>query len=137
VTKPGFYHPGRLHDRQRDAVVDDRKALFAELNAFVTERGGWLTSIPGETVVELQTLPGSTLPADVEARFGCGPVVEIGETQRILATAVVHHFSTGADGALELLTLGSTRPVTMSQSHAGICRVVRFSFDLPQGRSFV
>jgi len=28
-------------------VIPSRKELFAALNAFVTERHGWLTSIPG------------------------------------------------------------------------------------------
>ena len=45
---------------------------------------------------------------------------EIGETERILATAITEQLCLGADGALEPLTAGITRPVAQTVTHAGI-----------------
>jgi hypothetical protein len=36
-----------------------------------------------------------------------------------------------ADGQLELLTEGSTGPISSTVVHAGICTVRRCSFDMP------
>jgi hypothetical protein len=35
-----------------------------------------------------------------------------------------------ADGALEPLTSGSTRPVALTVTHAGTCKVMRYGFTL-------
>jgi len=43
----------------------DGLARFAELNKFVTERHGWIVSLPGDTEVRLETLPDSTLPDEL------------------------------------------------------------------------
>jgi len=107
----------------------DRKERFAELNEFVRARHGWLTSIPGDLDVELQTLPGSTLPAEISTRFGY-VLDEIGETQRILPVAIVESFERGIIGELVPATIGSTRPVAELRHHAGIVRTVRFTFEL-------
>jgi hypothetical protein len=56
-----------LHFRKeppRDKLVE-RNARFAALNRYVSERQGWLTSIPGDADVVLETLPDSTLPDEV------------------------------------------------------------------------
>jgi len=45
---------------------------------------------------------------------------EIGEGERILATALVERFVIRADSELQPLTKGSTRPVTSTVTHAGI-----------------
>ena len=47
--------------------IDNRKARFVALNAFVMSRNGWITSIPGEDTVTLETLPDSTLPDELIA----------------------------------------------------------------------
>jgi hypothetical protein len=108
--------------------VKDRKARFAELNEFVRSRNGWLTSVPGEVEVEMQCLPGSTLPGELR---GLGyDVTETGEIERILPTAIVQKFIAGIDGTLELLTEGSTRPISTVVSHAGVVKVRRCSFEL-------
>jgi hypothetical protein len=88
--------------------VRDRKARFAELNEFVRARHGWLTSVPGELEVEMQCLPGSTLPAELR---GLGyEVTETGDAERILPGAIIERFVAGGDGALQSLTTGGTRP---------------------------
>jgi hypothetical protein len=77
----------------------------------------------------LQCLPNSTLPAAVAEQFGY-PVAEIGETERILPVANVERFTRRADGELEPLVEGSTRPVALSVTHAGICKVKRDTVDM-------
>jgi hypothetical protein len=125
MIRKEFYRPNPNPDRD----IEDRKTRFAALNAFVTERGGWLTSVPGAVEIELQALPGSTLPDEIAERFGYD-VREIGETERILPAAIVERFTRRADGELEPLTAESTKPVAETRTHAGICKVRRFGFDL-------
>jgi hypothetical protein len=48
--------------REAQDKIADRRAAFDELNALVTEGGGWLTSTPGHADVFLECLPDSTLP---------------------------------------------------------------------------
>jgi hypothetical protein len=68
------------------------------------------------------------LPEELRARGY--EVTATGEGERILPTAIVEKFITGADGTLVALTEGSTRPVTSTVMHAGIIRVLRFAFDM-------
>jgi hypothetical protein len=79
--------------------------------------------------VTLECLPGSSLPDDLRG-LGCD-VREIGETERILPTAIVERFTRRADGELEPLTEGSTKPVAETRTHAGIVKVKRLAFELP------
>ena len=58
-------------------------------------------------------------------------VTEIGEGERILPTAVIEKFGMRAEGELEPLTAGSTRPVAPTVTHAGICKAKRGAFDMP------
>jgi hypothetical protein len=44
-------------------------------------------------------------------------VVETGGGERILHSAIVERFTTGADGALEPLIAGSTRSIALAVSH--------------------
>ncbi|WP_197033789.1 hypothetical protein [Bradyrhizobium sp. URHD0069] len=46
-------------------------------------------------------------------------VSEIGEGERIVPTAIVEKFVTGADGTFVALTEGLTRPVASTVTHAG------------------
>lgn len=109
--------------------LTDRKARFADLNRFVTERGGWLTSVPGEVEVMMECLPGSTLPGELR---GMGyDVTEVGEGERILPSAIEQKFVTVPDGDLMPLATGSTRAVALTVTHAGIVRVVRYCFNMP------
>jgi hypothetical protein len=97
------------------------------MNDFVRSRNGWVTSIPGAIDVTMECQPGSSLPDDLRASGY--EVTATGEGERILPTAIVEKFVTGADGTLVALTEGSTRPVTSTVTHAGIIRVQRFAFD--------
>jgi hypothetical protein len=51
----------------------------------------------------------------------------------ILPAAIVEKFVAGADGVIEPLTTGSTQPVALTATHAGIFKVQRYSFDLLRG----
>ena len=54
-----------------------------------------------------------------------------GEGERILPHGIVQHFVVGADGELVPLTAGSSRAVALTVTHAGICKVTRYAFDMP------
>jgi hypothetical protein len=56
------YRPGKP-----DPAVDSRKAQFDAMNKFITERGGWVTSIPGATMVSFEVLPPNSLPEELRA----------------------------------------------------------------------
>jgi hypothetical protein len=58
-------------------------------------------------------------------------VRKIGEGERILPAAIVEKFVMRAHGEFELLTEGSTRPIASTVTHAGICKVKRYAFDMP------
>jgi hypothetical protein len=77
----------------------------------------------------MECLPGSTLPDDV--RTLGHQVREAGDGERILATAITEQFTRRADGELEPLTEGSTKPIAETRTHAGICKVRRYAFDKP------
>jgi hypothetical protein len=109
--------------------VDKRKARFAALLEIVTQRHGWLTSVPGDTVVTMECLPGSTLPA--ELRAAGYDVQPDGNGQRVLAHSIVEKFVAGPDGTMQPLTAGSSQPVAQTVTHAGIVRTERHAFSLP------
>lgn len=97
--------------------IRDRKELFAALNEMVTEAGdGWLTSVPGAAEVALETLVGSVLPSELAAM---GYLLQpLHEGQRMLPMAITQSVR------LE----GSSSPITIT--HAGVCRVQRYTFKL-------
>jgi hypothetical protein len=92
------------------------------------ERNSGITSIPGTVAVTGECLPGSTLPA--ELRKAGYDVRDIGDGERIVATAITERFCRGADGELEPLTSGSTRAVAQVVAHAGVCKVKRYAFRM-------
>jgi hypothetical protein len=112
----------------RDPAVETRLERFKQMNAFIMARGGWVTSLPGDATVRFECLPGSGLPDEL-GKMG-HYVIESGEGERILPTAISQQFVVGTNGELSLLTGASTRPVTMVVQHAGICRVKRYVFEL-------
>jgi len=116
-----LYKPGR--------VIEDRKTKFAKLLAFVTDRGGWITSIPGAAEVMDRDI------ARVRAApMSCGPLDTIsrrdGEGRRILATAITEHLVLSSSSALVPPTPESTKAVAEVRRHAGICQVLRYTFTL-------
>jgi hypothetical protein len=68
-------------------------------------------------------VPGDVLAMGYDVR-------DLGDGERILAAAIIEKFVTRADGELEPLTPGSTRPVTSTVTHAGICKVKRYGFEI-------
>jgi hypothetical protein len=120
-----FYRPNTNGNRD----VEDRKEKFSELNAYVMERGGWLVSVPGDPAMRFDALPGSPLPAQLAA---LGYIVErIGQSQRILAHAVSQKFEVSSSGALVAATEGSTKPVTLQVTNAGIATVEMYDLRAP------
>jgi len=117
-----FYRP------RGPATAKDRLERFAELNREVTAAGGWITSLPGAEAVALECLPESSLPSDLRAAGH--DVREAGEGERILPLAIVQRSVRRADGELEPATVGSTRPVAETRTHAGIARVLRICVRL-------
>jgi len=74
-------------------------------------------------------LPGSPLPDELH-QLGYD-VRDLGDGERILATAITERFTTRADGEFEPLVEGSTKPIASTVTHAGIVRIKRYSFDMP------
>ena len=64
------------------------------------------------------------------ARFG-NIVMKTGTTERILAYAVAQKFETSSSGALIPATEGSTKPVTVTVTNAGIATVEQFDLRMP------
>jgi hypothetical protein len=77
----------------------------------------------------MQCLPDSSLPTELE-KLGYHLEPD-GEGERILPTAITERFVQRGDGQLVPLTEGSTRPIAETRTHAGICKVKRYAFDLP------
>jgi hypothetical protein len=75
-----------------------------------------------------QTAPSLPTNPTSKTRTSGFPESWRGEGERILPSAIVQRFARNAAGEFELLTEGSTRPVATTVTHAGICRVERFSF---------
>jgi hypothetical protein len=121
-----FYFPGQperdalARSQRRQAMVEetlDAKRRFASINEFVSAKGGWLTSVAGDRLVTLETLPGSSLPAELE-KLGY-EVEPDGEGQRIIPAAKVE----------TVLIEGSTKS-TIRTLREGIVRVLRYQFGL-------
>ena len=119
---------GVLYASPRVPEIDARKRRFNDLNAFISARGGWMTSIPGAHEVTFDALPGSPLP-DQLAALGYD-VTLIGTTERILPHQIVERFTRRADGELEPLAAGSTVPVAETRTHAGIVKTRHYKSDL-------
>jgi hypothetical protein len=110
-------------------VADAAKEKFAALNEFVHAWGGWVTSVPGAAEVTVECLPDSALPDDLR---GLGyDVREVGGGERILPHRIVQQFVRRADGELEPLTEGSTKPIAETRTHAGIAKVKQYAFEMP------
>jgi hypothetical protein len=110
------------------SVIRERKAEFESLNQFVAKHFGWIVSIPGDRIVDFQCLAESQLPNQLAA---LGYRVEPdGMTERILPHAIQERFCRTASGELEPLTEGSTKPVVSVRTHAGLCKVAKFWFQI-------
>ena len=123
ATSKYVQNPPQAKDKIRE-----RKARFETINAEIMSAGGWVTSIPGDRYIDFEILPGNPLPDRIWASgYDVQPA---GFGERILPHSVVEYFSRSADGTLELMTEGSTKPVSSRVTHAGIARVEKFFFDM-------
>ena len=95
----------------------DRKEKFAALLKFVGKRNGWLVSVPGAFNVVMETLPDSTLPAELR-ELGYDPVL-LCDGERILPCGITEHVP---------LTAGSS--ITRAVQHAGVVETRKWSFSL-------
>lgn len=111
------------------AKLEDRKTKFAALNRWIGERGGWIVSVPGDREVRIECLTDSTIPK--ELRKEGYVLTALGESERILHTAIEQKFVRAPDGTFVPWTPESGRPVSLVTQQAGIVRVERYGFDLP------
>jgi len=61
-------------------------------------------------------------------------LVPEGEGERILPAAIVQEFTLSSSGAYELATAESTKPVAHIVRHAGIVKVLRYTFTMESPR---
>jgi hypothetical protein len=113
----------------RSAEIDERKKRFDDIATFISQHGGWTTSVPGSHEITFDALVGSPLPEQLAA-LGY-TVTLIGESQRILAHPVAQRFEVSSSGALIPATEGSTKPVTVTITNAGIATVEQFELHAP------
>jgi hypothetical protein len=119
---------GVLYATPRSPEIDQRKRRFDDINAFISQRGGWCTSVPGSHEITFDALVGSPLPDQLR---GLGYSVEkTGESQRILPHAIRQKFTVRADGELEPFTEGSSKPVTLTVTNAAIAIVEQYELHL-------
>jgi hypothetical protein len=78
--------------------------------------------------VALEMLPGSTLRDELR-QLG-DDVSNTVEGQRILPTAIEQKLTLTSSGAYETLVEVSSKPVAQIRTHAGITRVLRYSFTM-------
>jgi hypothetical protein len=105
----------------RNPEADKRRQRF--------KHGGWTTSVPGAHEITFDALPGSPLPAQLTA-MGFS-VEKTGESQRILPHAIVQRFETSSTGALIPATEGSTKPVSVVVTNAGVATVAQYDVRMP------
>lgn len=122
------FFPGRQFEAQ--TKIETRKQKFDQLNRFITARGGWVTSVPGESEVRFEVLPDSKLAQQVWQQFPEYEIFPGGPGERILAAGITERFARGANGELVPITQESTKAVAETRLHAGIVQTRRFSFAL-------
>jgi hypothetical protein len=113
--------------------VEDLKARFYKLNAFIMARGGFVTSVPGASEVVFECLPDSSLPDELRAMGHNVMPADPPMGERILPHAIVEQLTRTSSGALVPIRPGSTVPVAETRTHAGICKVLRYQFSIRYG----
>jgi hypothetical protein len=112
----------------RNPEADERRRRFDDINAYIAEHGGWMTSVPGAREMTFDALPGSPLPEQLTALGYL--VTRTGESQRVLPHAVTQKLEMSSSGALIAATESSTRPVTVIVTNAGIAVVVQYDLRM-------
>lgn len=119
------YFPYESNYVTPEARAAEEKVRIAKQEKFIAARGGWVTSIAGARRIAFDVLPESDLPSELSA---AGFYVESeGQGQRIVPAGIVENF-VRSGGGLALATPGSTMPIAETRTHAGIERVLKFSF---------
>jgi hypothetical protein len=83
-----------------NARVATAREKFEALNSFVTERGGGITSLPGDRVIGIECLPDATLPDDL--RNAGYKVIPAADGERIIAGTIIESFVRRADGGARI-----------------------------------
>jgi hypothetical protein len=112
-------------------ALADRKKLFAGLNTFIGDMGGWTVSIPGAAEVRFECLPDSTIPAELRSLGYDVQRDSPPEGQRIIGSAIVQRLALTSSGAFEAMTAESTKAVASTVTYAGIATVERWWFRVP------
>jgi hypothetical protein len=112
----------------RRQKIETRKARFETLNKFVTQHGGWVTSVPGGIDITIECTETSDLPEKL-GDLGY-ELREVGRRERMAPNAVVEEFISNSRGEMEPITTPSTRPISRRVAHAGLIRVVIYDFEL-------
>ena len=76
-----------------------------------------------------QPLETAGLGADELCQLGYD-AINTGEGERILAQAIEQKLTLTSSGAYEMLTEGSTKPIAQVRTHAGIAKVMRYTFTM-------
>lgn len=118
-----FFKPGHVETKV------NKLERFAELNRQVMPRGAWLISPPGDKEIIVETLAVSSVPDWLRAEGHRLEEIQGGE--RILPHGISERFTRNADGSLAPVVEGSTQPIAVVTTHAGIVKTRRFSFSMP------
>jgi hypothetical protein len=92
-----------------------------------------MIAVPGAREATIVALVGSALPGQLAA-LGWH-VEKIGESQRILPHAVSQKLTVRADGELEPFVEGSSKPVTMVITNAGVANLECYDLRMPDRSS--
>ena len=86
----------------RETEVEYLKRMFAGLNNFVTDRGGWLVSVAGSPLIIMECLTDSPLPEALRKMgYSCEATGQI--RQRLIANAITEQLTRSSSGGFELL----------------------------------
>jgi hypothetical protein len=107
--------------------VKDRKERFDRLNRFVSDRGGWIVSIPGARNVIIEAI-SVTIASDLKGLDYLPVGIEGG--RRIISGAIEERFVRTASGALVPWIEASGKVVAEVRHHAGIVPTRRYSFSI-------
>jgi hypothetical protein len=104
----------QLYATPRDPEIDARKKRFSDISSYIAERGGWMTSVPGDRAMRFEAMPLAELPAQLRE---LGYIVEkIGETKWIMphtmAIAIVEMFELRVPAPCAAPTSSSPAPLT-------------------------
>jgi hypothetical protein len=114
----------------RENEIEYLKRMFAGLNNFISERGGWLVSVPGDPLMRMECLTDSPLP---EALRQMGYDVEAtGQSrERMIPNAITEQLVRTSSGAFAFASQGSTAKIALRVTHAGLVLVDEFRLHAP------